>query len=191
MLSAVAAAALFAAPSVASAQGFGVGGRLSWVKANSNADLDSVRFTGGQIRALSGRWGVEVSLDHHSESFELANQKVSETPIQASLLLRTGGSKASVFLLGGPGWYRRKVELINTVDDLDVDVKTTEFGWHAGVGLEVLPSRHVGIHGDYRFTFLDFDGDDEDDGGGIGGVIGRFLPGHRGSMLTLGMTVYF
>ena len=49
-------------------------------------------------------------MDHHSESFELLNQKVSETPIQASLLLRMGSAKVSPFLLGGPGWYRRKVE---------------------------------------------------------------------------------
>ena len=48
-------------------------------------------------------------------------------------------------------------------------------------------SRHFGIHGDYRYTFLDFGDDDDDDGGFIGGL----LPGHRGSMWTLGATVYF
>jgi opacity protein-like surface antigen len=94
--------------------------------------------------------------------------------------------------LGGPGWYRRKVEALD--GSADLDASTTEFGWHAGVGLELLPSRHFGIHGDYRYTFLDFggDGDDDDDGGGIiGGIVGGLLPGHRGSMWTLGATVYF
>ena len=97
-----------------------------------------------------------------------------------------GGSKVAPFLLGGPGWYRRKVEALDGPADLDIS--TTEFGWHAGIGLEILPSSHFGIHGDYRYTFLDFGDDDDDDGGGI---IGGLLPGHRGSMWTLGATVYF
>jgi hypothetical protein len=185
IVSVVVAAALFASPCLASAQGFGVGARMAWVTADSDADVDAARFIGGQIRLLSKRWGMEVSLDRNSESFELLNQKVTETPIQASVLLRLGGGKVSPFLLGGPGWYRRKVELIDGPDD--TDVKTTEFGWHAGGGLEILAGRHFGIHGDYRFTFLDFGKDDDEDEGLIGGLI----PGHRGSMWTLGATVYF
>jgi hypothetical protein len=69
----------------------------------------------------------------------------------------------------------------------DADLDTTEFGWHGGVGLEILAGRHVGVHGDYRYTFLDFGKDKDNDIA----VIGRFLPGHRGSMWTLGATVYF
>jgi Outer membrane protein beta-barrel domain len=171
-----------------SAQGFGIGARIAWVTrdadAEVDADVDALRFFGGQVRLLSQRFGFEVSLDRHSESFELLNQKVTETPIQASLLMRLAGGRFSPFLLGGPGWYRRKVEALDGPGDLSVS--TTEFGWHAGGGLEILPSRHFGIHGDYRYTFLDFN-DDDDDGGFIGGL----LPGHRGSMWTLGATVYF
>jgi opacity protein-like surface antigen len=181
--SALVSAALVASASVASAQGFGVGARMAWVTADSDADIDSVRFIGGQVRLVSKRWGLEVSMDRKSESFELLNQKVTETPIQASLLLRMGSSKVSPFLLGGPGWYRRKVELLDGPDDPDLE--TTEFGWHAGGGLEIVPWRHLGIHGDYRYTFLDF-GDDDDEG-----FIGGLLPGHRGSMWTLGATIYF
>jgi opacity protein-like surface antigen len=167
-----------------SAQGFGLGGRLAWVTTDDDADIDSLRFVGGQIRLLSQRAGLEVSLDRHSESFELLNPKVTETPIQASLLLRLAGGRVSPFLLGGPGWYRRKIE---PIDGPDLSVSTTEFGWHAGVGLEILAHRHFGIHGDYRYTFLDFNDDDNDDEG----LIGRLLPGHRGSMWTIGATVYF
>jgi opacity protein-like surface antigen len=166
------------------AQGLGLGARIAWVTADVDADVDSVRFFGGQLRLLSERLGLEVSLDRRSESFELLNQKVTETPIQTSLLLRLARGNVSPFLLGGPGWYRRKVEALDGPGD--VSVSTTEFGWHAGIGLEVLPNRHVGIHGDYRYTFLDFH-DDDDDGGFIGGL----LPGHRGSMWTLGATFYF
>ena len=186
IVSVVVAAALFASPCIASAQGFGVGARMAWVTADSDADVDAVRFIGGQIRLLSKRWGLEASLDRNSESFELLNQKVTETPIQVSLLLRLGGGKVSPFLLGGPGWYRRKVELLDGPDD--THVKTTEFGWHAGGGLEILAGRHLGIHGDYRFTFLDFGNDDDDDDEGF---IGGLIPGHRGSMWTLGATFYF
>jgi opacity protein-like surface antigen len=168
-----------------SAQGVGVGARLSWVKPDvvGDVDVDAVRVIGGQVRLLSGRAGLEVSLDRHSESFPLLNQKVTETPIQASLLLRMGSGRLAPFLLGGPGWYRRKVEALEGPGD--ASVTQTEFGWHAGAGLELLPHKHVGIHGDYRYTFLDFNRKEDE------GLIGRFLPGHRGSMWTLGATVYF
>ena len=182
---------LLACAAPVSAQGFGLGGRFAWVTRdvdadvdpNVDADLDSVRFIGGQIRLLGPRFGFEVSLDRRSESSELLNEKVTETPIQASLLLRMRGGSVSPFLLGGPGWYRRSVEALDGPGDLSVS--TTEFGWHAGIGLEILPNRHIGIHGDYRYTFLDFDDDDDE------GFISGLLPGHRGSMWTLGATFYF
>ena len=177
-----------AAAATASAQGFGIGPRVAWVTPGSDADVDvdvdSVRYFGGQIRMLSSRFGFEVSLDRHSESLELLNQKITETPIQTSLLLRLAGGRVAPFLLGGPGWYRRSVE---PLDGAGEDISTTEFGWHAGLGLEILASTHFGIHGDYRYTFLDFGDDEEEDEGIIGGL----LPGHRGSMWTLGFTVYF
>jgi len=150
-----------------------------------DVDADSVRFFGFQMRALGGRTGFELSIDRHSESFELVNQKVIETPIQASLLVRLSRGGFAPYLLGGAGWYRRTVEPLDGPEDSGDS--TTEFGWHAGGGLEILAGRHLGIHGDYRFTFLDFGGDDEGDEGFIGGL----LPGYRGSMWTLGATFYF
>jgi hypothetical protein len=171
------------------AQGFGIGGRIAWLTRDLDDDVDvdvdeeSQRFFGGQIRLIGGNYGFEVSLDRRSEEFELLNQKVTETPIQMSLLLRLASGRVAPFLLGGPGWYRRKIEPLDGPDDLSVS--TTEFGWHAGGGLEVLPSRHFGIHGDYRYTFLDFDDDDDE------GFIGGLLPGHKGSMWTIGATFYF
>ena len=176
---------LLASLAPASAQGIGVGGRIAWVNPDTEVDVDSVRYFGGQIRLVAGRIGVELSMDRHSESSEVLGQKLTETPIQASFLLR-GSGRFAPFLLAGPGWYRRTVEALDSTSDLDVS--TTEFGWHAGAGLEVLLTRHFGIHGDYRYTFLDFGDDDEDDDGGF---IGGLLPGHRGSMWTLGATFYF
>jgi opacity protein-like surface antigen len=171
----------------AAAQGFGIGGRLAWVTHDVDLEDDSVRFAGGQIRLGGGRLGIELAMDRHSETFEALDQKVVETPIQASLLLRLTSGNVSPYLLGGPGWYRRSVEPIDGPEDLRIS--TTDFGWHAGGGLELRFGRHVGLHGDYRYTFLDF-GDDEDDDEDEG-FIGGLLPGYKGSMWTLGMTVYF
>jgi Outer membrane protein beta-barrel domain len=182
----LALAGLLGTTTPASAQGFGLGARIAWVHPDVEADVDAVRYFGGQVRLLGPRFGLEVSLDHHSESVELVNQKVSETPIQTSLIMRLGRGSVTPFLLGGPGWYRRKVEALDSPGNLSSS--TTEFGWHAGIGLEVLAGKHIGIHGDYRYTFLDFH-DDNNDGGLIG--IGKLLPGHRGSMWTLGTTFYF
>ena len=93
------------------------------------------------------------------------------------------------YLLGGPGWYKRSVSPIEGPAD-ELDVSTTEFGWHAGGGVEVRAGRHFGIHADYRYTFLDFNDDDDEEIPG-GGFVGRLLPGYKGSMWTVGATVYF
>jgi hypothetical protein len=183
----IALAALVGTAAPAGAQGFGVGARLSWVKSDVTVEADRVRFVGGQIRLGGGRVGIEVAIDRHSERLEALNQKIVDTPIQTSVLLRLSSSSFSPYLLGGPGWYRRSVEVIDGPDDLNVS--TTEFGWHAGGGVEVRFGRRVGIHGDYRYTFLDFNDDDDDEIGP--GIINKLLPGHKGSMWTLGATVYF
>ena len=175
----------------ASAQGFGLGARFAWVKQDVNVDADSVRFTGFHMRATGGHAGFELSFDRHSEEFPLINHKVIETPIQASLLLRLASGSFAPYLLGGPGWYKRKVELI---EGPEASESATDFGWHAGGGVEIHAGRHIGIHGDYRYTFLDFGGDDDDDddeGGGGVPIIGGLLPGYKGSMFTLGATFYF
>ena len=166
--------ALLATAVPVSAQGFGLGGRLAWVSQDVDVDADAVRFYGLHMRAIGGRLGVELSFDRHTESFEAVNEKVIETPIQASILVRLAQRSFAPYLLGGPGWYRRTVEPIDGPDDSGDS--TTKFGWHAGGGLEILAGRHFGIHGDYRYTFLDFGGDDDEDEGFIGGL----LPGTRG-----------
>ena len=179
---------LLASLTPVSAQGFGIGGRVAWVHPDTEVEVDAIRYFGGQVRFIGGRLGFELAMDRHTETTEALDRKFTETPLQASLILRMGQGKVAPFLLGGPGWYRRKVEVLDGPRNLDVS--TTEFGWHGGIGLEALVSRHFGIHGDYRYTFLDF-GDDDDGGGEGGGLIGGLIPGHRGSMWTLGATFYF
>ena len=188
----IALGSLLATALPASAQGFGLGARLAWVKHDVEVDVDRARFIGFLVRAMGGRTGFELSFDRHTEEFELANAKVIETPIQASLVMRLANGSFAPYLLGGPGWYKRKVEPL--VGAEGSGGSETEFGWHAGGGIEILAGRHVGIHGDYRYTFLDFGGDDDDDddeGGGGVPIIGGLLPGYKGSMFTLGATFYF
>jgi hypothetical protein len=67
LLSILALAALLAITSPVSAQGFGIGARMAWVTSDTELDVDSVRFFGGQIRLLSERVGLELSIDRHSE----------------------------------------------------------------------------------------------------------------------------
>ena len=127
----------------AAAQGFGVGVRMAWIRSDVDRDEvideDSVRFIGGQIRLDSPqRMGVEVSLDRHSESFELLNQKVKETPIQASLLLELAGGGFQPYLLGGPGWYRRKVEPIEGPADELTSARPSSAGMRAGASRSAL-----------------------------------------------------
>ena len=184
IIPALAAAALLATSSPSSAQGFGIGGRFAFVKADTEGDDDTRRFVGGHIRLTGERAALEVSMDRHTEEIDALDQRVKETPIQASLLLFLAQGSFKPYLLGGPGWYRTRVEAL---DDSDDGETTREFGWHAGFGAEIRGGRRFGIHADYRYTFLDFNDDDDDDDGLIGGL----LPSHKGSMWTVGATVYF
>jgi opacity protein-like surface antigen len=178
---------LLAMPTSAAAQAFGIGARIANIRSDATSDSDSVRFIGGQIRlGLSERIGVEVSLDRHTESLEALNERVKEYPLQASLLLRLAGGGFQPYLLAGPGWYTRRVEpLDGAAED---GITTRKFGWHGGFGAEIRMGRHAGLHGDYRYTFLDFNDDEDEEASGF---VTRLLPGYKGSMWTVGATVYF
>lgn len=170
------------------AQSFGIGGRMATIRTEVGEETDSERFWGGHIRlGIGQRAAIEVSLDRRTEDLELLNERVQQTPIQTSLLLFLAGGGFRPYVLGGPGWYKTSIEPLDVEEPL-LEVKSTEFGWHAGFGAEIRAGRHIGIHGDYRYTFLDFGGDDDDEGEGI---IGRLLPSSGGSMWTVGATIYF
>ncbi len=136
---------------------------------------------------------VEVSLDRKTETFELLNERVRETPIQASLLLYLAAGSFKPYVLGGPGWYSRTVESLD--EAVEESVTTREFGWHAGFGAEFRMGNHAGVHADYRYTFLSFDDDDDDPDAapatGTNSLITGLLPSHNGSMWTVGVTIYF
>jgi hypothetical protein len=132
---------------------------------------------------MSPRTAFELSLDVRTETNESETFRVRSMPIQASLLIFPVRSVFSPFVLGGGGWYSQRYETL-LGDETIFSETVRDFGWHAGFGAEIRLGNHAGLHGDYRYTFLDF-GDDEDDDGPP--VIGRFLPGYRGSMWTAGL----
>ena len=180
--------AVLAMPEAAAAQGaFGIGGRLTWVRRDVNVEEDSTRFTGGHIRArVSPKTAFELSLDVHTETNALETARVREYPVQASLLLYLTKSKFAPYVLGGAGWYSQKLETL-AGDETIASETVRDFGWHAGFGAELGLGKHAGIHADYRYTFLDFGNDDNEDEG----LVGRLLPGYKGSMWTTGLTIYF
>jgi len=179
------ACALSAAPCFA--QGFGLGGRLSLVRGDVDANTDAERFIGGLLKIpLSPRSAIEVSLDRRSESNEALTERVVETPLQGTLVLYLTRSRLAPYLLGGVGWYARRIEEL-TAGSVTTSETTRRFGSHAGIGGELRLGRHAGVHADYRYTFLRFGGDDEDDES----LLGRFRPSYEGSMWTAGLTLYF
>jgi len=187
LLVAAVLASLPAAP--CRAQGFGVGGRISFLKTDASSDDDRQRFLGGQIRAwLSSRLGAELSFDRRVEDNDLGTVRVRSYPVQASLLLALVRSSFSPYLLGGFGWYTNSIDAL-VADEVVLTNRTRRTGWHAGIGAELRAGKHAALHGDYRYTFLHFGDDEESDVPITPG--NRFVPAHEGSMWTAGFTIYF
>ena len=174
----------FAVPAVA--QGFGIGGRIATIRGNAQADTSAVRFLGGQVRMRSGKTGFELSLDRHREDNGDLTQRVVDYPLQATLMMYLTRSTFSPYLLGGFGWYTHKVQDI-TGDKASDIVSTRRTGWHAGFGAEILAGRHIGLHADYRYTFLHFGDSSSTDSS----LTDHILPSYQGSMWTAGFTLYF
>ena len=183
------AAAVVSLPGVAQGQSFGLGGRLSMVRTDVDADTEAERFMGGHIRArLSPRTAVELSVDLRTTTNEALTERIRQYPVQASLLLYPLRTAFSPYLLGGGGWYTTRLETL--VDDEAISTQSNrEFGWHGGFGAELRLGSHAGAHADYRYTHLAY-GDDDDDGGDEG-ALGKLMPSYRGSMWTAGLTIYF
>jgi len=188
LISGAALCALLAASVPAAAQGFGIGGRFAFMKPDAEADADSQRFTGGQIRLKSaGHTGLEVSLDMRTETSDDETTRIRNYPLQISLLVFPVRGPFAPYLLGGGGWYSQKIQALDAEGDTVASETVRDFGWHAGFGAELGLGRHAGVHADYRYTFLDF-GDDKDEDSG---ALTRFLPSYKGSMWTAGLTIYF
>lgn len=201
---AIAAAALVLLSAAPCAAQFGIGARFSSVRDSTQVDPDATsrKLAGLQLRGrVSPRVALELSVDRRSETSLDETTRIKEYPVQGSLILFPLKSSFSPFVLGGVGWYT------HILDDLSGEkviesVTTRQFGYHAGFGAELRMGKHVGVHGDYRYTMLHFGDSDADvntagalatpvTGFGLGGLYSRFLPSYDGSMWTAGVTFYF
>jgi len=203
----------------AQAQGFGIGPRMVFVTGADSPLQDpasnaSTKLTGGFIRIRpSKRVGIDLSMDFRTATDVDNTVKVHSTPIQASALYYLLKGPVSPYVRGGVGWYKTRVELVGA--DKSAETTETKFGYHTGLGGEVMLGKHASIYVDYRYTFVDIQGL-----GGLlntatsllsmGSLSGLFssLTGakgaatsggsltnpnvsHLGSMWTTGVTLYF
>lgn len=174
----------------------GLGPRMSLVRGDSRADSTSTRFQGGALRArVSPRTALEIAVDYRT----LLNdtERIKDYPIQGSLILYPIHATLAPYLLGGIGWYSQRVEKIS--ESAVVTSETTRTtGYHAGLGGEMWLGRHAAVHADYRYTFIRFgESADADRTAGALPIPGthslqeRLKLTHKGSMWTVGATVYF
>ncbi len=188
------------APIPASAQSsFGIGPRLSFVRGAAGSPDGSQRFSGGVLRVGGGRTAIELAMDYRSGLTGDLTERITDIPIQASLLVYPVRARVAPYLLGGVGWYSQNIERFSTTGTAVVDAETTRrMGYHAGVGGEARVHRHIGLHGDYRYTFLRFGSDQSATPGNPSPSGPRLIPfaerlklSHEGSMFTWGATFYF
>jgi len=171
------------------AQTFGLGGRMSMIRGDIQADpaATAQRFLGGQLRArLSPKTSLEVSLERRTEHPTLT-ERVRDTPLQGTLLLYPVRTTFAPYLLGGIGWYTHVVETTSAGKVMD-SASTRKMGYHFGFGAELKAGSHAGFHADYRYTMVHF-GDGTSSG--TTGLASRFKPSYDGSMWTAGFTFYF
>jgi hypothetical protein len=189
------AAAVLGLPADTFAQSaFGIGPRVSFVKGSSELG-GSQRFSGGFIRLGGGHAALEAALDYRSALTGDLVERVTDLPIQVSLLLFPVRATLAPYVLGGVGWYAQHVERLAPGGTVVLEEKTTrKMGYHAGFGAEIRVHRHVGLHGDYRYTFLRL-GDDERAADRPAPPLIPFAERlkltHQGSMFTWGATFYF
>jgi len=183
-----------AAPALASAQSFGAGPRLSFVRSDSGS-VDRTRFVGGIARlGLSKRLALEGAADFRSERSDDGLTRVRERPLQGSIVLFPVRARFAPYVLAGYGVYTRTVETF-LGDQPGSPVSTTSerrTGAHVGVGAELSIGRHAAFLVDYRYRFVRFGAADEGQGEGqvnLPGLGDRLA--HQGSMWTSGIAFYF
>ena len=119
-------------------------------------------------------------------------------------------SVVSPYVLGGLGWYRQSITSTpsangaNGANGANVTTSIHEMGYHGGVGAEVRVGKRIALHGDYRYTYIRFGGDDSGSGATVSTVTTALalIPkltslqeslkmSHQGSMWNWGMTFFF
>jgi opacity protein-like surface antigen len=200
IITAVLAAGLVAPAAVASAQSFGIGPRLSFVRGDLATATPAQRLIGGTIRlVMSPHTALEGAIDYRSELSEDGTTRARDTPITGSLWLFPVRSVVSPYFGGGIGLYTHSVDAIGPAGQVTATAVDKKVGWHLGGGLEIRLARHAAIYADYRYRFVKFGGDTTDPTDEAATIpLISSIPGfdklhftHQGSMWTSGMAFYF
>lgn len=194
----VALLSLIGAARGASAQGFGIGPRVSFVRGDLTTGVPSENFIGGTIRMRSSKHLIfEIAMDYRSQLTTDHEARVREVPLQASLLIVPIHARFAPYLLGGFGAYSQLTDTLDVTGKVTSTTTDRKTGWHLGVGAEMLVARHASIFLDYRFRFVQL-GDTPAGAEPITIPGSTLVPGlenvnlsHQGSMWTSGMAFYF
>jgi opacity protein-like surface antigen len=194
------------------AQTVGLGARLVSVSGPESPAIDSndgsnTKLVGGFLRLnASKHLAVELSMDYQSTTNSTETARIRNTPIQASVEFFPLRTALRPYFLGGVGWYRRHIEALNDGNAV-LTTDNSEFGYHAGVGGELMMGKHVSMYVDYRYVFVDVNGINGLPGAvksalSLTSVVGLMnaaintpdMPSSisdRGSMWTGGVAIYF
>jgi len=165
LVAGLAAAILAGVAPDARAQTFGIGARMVSVSGAESPAVDAsdpsnTRFAGGLVRLhASKRFAIEASMDFQSTTNSAETARISNTPIQVSALLLPIRTKLAPYFLVGVGWYKHKVQALDNGKTV-ATAQTTDFGYHTGLGGQIMFGRHVGVFVDYRRTWVDANGID-------------------------------
>lgn len=178
-------------PSALAAQSIGFGPRLSFVRGDVPSATASTRFLGGILRMQASKRVVfEAAADFRSERTGDGLTRVTERPLQGSLLLFPVRSTIAPYVLAGYGLYTRSVETLDLAGTPVVIASDRRTGAHVGLGAELFLGRHAALLIDYRYRFVRFGvaeaGEDQVNLPGLGDRVS-----HRGSMWTSGVAFYF
>ncbi len=190
-------AAMLFVPATSFAQdggSIGIGPRLTFTRGSADSPDGSQRFTGGALRMGGGRAAIELAMDYRSDVTGDLTERIKSYPIQASLLLYPVRARVAPYVLAGVGWYTQQVTQFSApTGTIVVSEETTRRrGYHAGFGAEVRLHRRLGLYGDYRYTKLRFNDDDEtSDVPGLIPFAERLKLSHDGTMFTWGAAFYF
>ncbi len=112
---------------------------------------DATWSGGAQVRYFfTQALAIEGSADYRREKF--GDTRVDVVPVQASLLAYIIQPKPfGVYLLGGTGWYYRRINPPSPAQH-DTDDR---FGLHAGGGVEYRISNSWSLDGSYRYVWID------------------------------------
>lgn len=184
-------AALAGYSTSASAQSFGIGPRLSFVKSELSGK-PATRFFGGTLRMRSSKHiATELALDYRTYAEVDDNQRVREIPLQGSLLIFPVRSTFSPYLLGGFGLYSQMTDDLGDTGTVITTTTERKTGWHLGLGAEIFLSRRAALFADYRYRFVKFGAETDPTRAPGDSIIPGLNISHKGSMWTSGVAFYF